>query len=144
MDRRPISSLRNKAFHYLVSQCMLLTAKKASKNTRHPEHRKSTFSFEPTKEVVSRESEMEVQNCTKIPPLFQRKIVTTRAEKAQKHYVLNGFAEMLVSRVFKREPNGPSRDLIQTAGTLFYRTPNRPRNPLKTSAKPLRGESGDR
>ena len=34
LDRRPISSLRNKAFHYLVSQCMWRMAKRGRQKSK--------------------------------------------------------------------------------------------------------------
>ena len=82
------------------------------------------------------------QKCTKIPPFFDAKFFTKRAQKAQKHYVLNGLAEFLVSRLSGESQKEPFRRPHGDNGCTISAHPLERSKPLENKRETAPGESG--
>ena len=82
------------------------------------------------------------QKCTKKSPLFWTRIEASRGKKGKIRYVLSGFSANPTYPEFCGQKNSDFSGRMEVAKSLFERVAPTPRNPYKTSAKPLLGESG--
>ena len=82
------------------------------------------------------------QKCTKKNPLFWTPIEASRGKKGKIRYVLNGFSANPTYLEFCGQKNSDFSGRMEVALSLSERVAPTPRNPYKTSAKPLLGESG--
>ena len=90
----------------------------------------------------SKPKKQDPQKCTKKGPLFWTPIEASRGKKGKIRYVLNGFSANPTYPEFCGQKNSDFSGRMEVALSLFERVAPTPRNPYKTSAKPLLGESG--
>ena len=75
-------------------------------------------------------------------PLFWTRIEASRGKKGKIRYVLSGFSANPTYPEFCGQKNSDFSGRMEVAKSLFERVAPTPRNPYKTSANPLLGESG--
>ena len=93
-------------------------------------------------EKPSKPKKRRSQKCTKKGSLFWTPIEASRGKKGKIRYVLNGISENPTCPDFGGQKNSDISGRMEVEKSLFERVAPTPRNPYKTSAKPLPGESG--
>ena len=88
-------------------------------------------------EKPSKPKKRRSQKCTKKGSLFWTPIEASRGKKGKIRYVLNGISENMTCPDFGGQKNSDISGRMEVEKSLFERVAPTPRNPYKTSAKPL-------